>query len=138
MKQLHIYFRNSNYDDYLQEGLITYAQCYENYSKEFEITSFNKYVYRKILWSVIDHLRKERVYHRFHKLDNFENLDFPDKESLNVVELLRDVKFTKVEEIILLDHFINEISLKTLAQKLNVSTRYLRAVRQRLKKKCTE
>lgn len=135
LKKTRIYNSRFDYDDYVQEAFIVYAKCYQTYSDEWNLVSFNKYAYQKIVWSIIDRLRKEQSYTDSHILDDFESLDFHKREMIDIVRMLDGIKLTKYEKRILFDHWINEMPIRVLATDLKVSCRYLREVRKKLKRK---
>lgn len=136
LKKVHIYVTRSDYDDYFQEGMIIYAQTYQNYCQTHDdLSNFRRYVFQKLTWKMLDMLRQEKKYHDFHSLEEFdfqrvaaENI-YADLEFVNIAEL------TKMDKIILQEHFIEEQPLVILAKRYNHSTRNLRYCRNRLLQK---
>lgn len=45
LKRAGIYVTRFDYEDYVQEGFITYAKCFEKYPHEFVLEKFNVYAF---------------------------------------------------------------------------------------------
>ncbi|MFC6322617.1 sigma-70 RNA polymerase sigma factor region 4 domain-containing protein [Companilactobacillus baiquanensis] len=132
LKRVHIYPTRIDYEDYFQEAVIIYALGYE---KAQEQNNPQVYLYQSLVWKLTDLLRKEKVYKEFHSLEEF---DFQRVESKEILNLIKDVdlnNFTKIEIILLQEHFINQESLVILAKRYNCSTRNLRYWRSKLRDK---
>lgn len=137
LKRAGVYHTRIDYEDFVQEGFITYAKCFVGYSREFDLEKFNIYAFQKIVWSTLDLLRKEQMYTQRFILESFEQKDYPKKQAINILELLQyeNLKLSNLEREILLKHMINQVPLSEMSKKYEVSDRYLRRVRKNLKAK---
>lgn len=70
-------------------------------------------------------------------LDSFEQNDYSENESIDVMELLQNrcKNLNEFEYQILVSHFIEKVPLVDIAKQYSVSDRYLRKVRNNLRKK---
>lgn len=136
LKRVHIYTTRVDYDDYFQEAMILYAETYNKYCQDKkDLTKFNSYVYQKLTWRLTDMLRREQKYYDFHSLEEFDFQRIPEKQVLADLDFLKLSELSYLELAILQEHFIQEESLVTLAQRYNHTTRSLRYCRSKLLKK---
>ena len=136
MKRLHIFVTNKDYQDYLQEARIIFAETYQTYHlQKRDPDKFKVYVFQKLLWRMTDLLRQEQKYQSLHSL---EQLDFARVEQVQFDEYFDGLEIdclSDYEKELFYDCFVAEISLKTLANKYNCTARNLRYHRNLIKEK---
>ncbi len=136
LKRVHIFPTRFDYDDYFQEAVIIYAQTYEKYRQSgADLTKFNLYIFQRLTWRLTDMLRQEKKYTETHDLAEFDFQRIPDSMVLGTLDFIEWNELTSLEKEILQDHFINGLSLVTIAKRYNHTTRSLRYHRNGLLKK---
>jgi hypothetical protein len=136
LKKVHIYVTRSDYDDYFQEAMIIYAKTYQNYCQTHDdLSNFGRYVFQKLTWKMLDMLRQEKKYHDFHSLEEFDFQRVPEENVYADLDFVNIAELTKMDRIILQEHFIEEQPLVILAKRYNHTTRNLRYCRNRLLQK---
>ncbi|WP_125768824.1 sigma-70 family RNA polymerase sigma factor [Companilactobacillus furfuricola] len=139
LKKLHIYQTNNNYQDYVQEAMIIFAQAYVDYvDQEQDLEKFNVYIYQKLSWRLTDMLRKEQRFFNVHSLEVF---DFERvKEELSDL-FLDDIDLSclnEFEQKLFFDLFIDEIPIKFLTKKYGCTARNLRYHRDSIRQKMSK
>ncbi|MDO1604754.1 sigma-70 family RNA polymerase sigma factor [Lactobacillus sp. YT155] len=135
LKKVNIYRNRFDYEDYVQEAMIIYAKCFCKYPPKLQEIDFNKYAYQKIVWSMLDLLRKECRYKEIHVLDNYEELEFGYEDCFDLIGMFEKIKLSHLERKVLVEHLLNRTPLTDLAIKLGVTARYLRKIRNNIKLK---
>lgn len=138
LKRAGVRYYSQNHQDYFQDGLLTYAIMWEQ--TEFDdIEQFNRYAYQKIVWQTLDSLRREQFGKELIKNDEDILLEMEaDGQGYNeiVMELHRIwPQLSYLESQVLGQHLLKQIKLTELAKELEVSDRYLRIIRCKLRNK---
>lgn len=131
MKRVHIYPSRVDYDDYFQEAVIIYAQTY---AKKVAQDNFNVYVYQQLVWKLTDMLRREKKYYDVHSLEEFDFNRVPQNEVSDLINIF-DQGLSRLELVLLQEHFIYGESLSQIAQRYGYSARNLRYWRSKLRSK---
>ncbi|AKP67239.1 sigma-70 family RNA polymerase sigma factor [Companilactobacillus ginsenosidimutans] len=135
LKRLHIYQTNDNYQDYVQEARIIFAESFVEYSQtDTDLDKFNVYIFQKLIWRMTDLLRKEQRFSDVHSLEVF---DF-ERVKLDQAEFFEELDLdclSEFEKKLFYDAFIAEISIPKLARIYGCSDRNLRYHRDAIKAK---
>lgn len=106
LKAAHVRPDYHLYDDLFQEGLIVYAEMFEELATDKARTEIDKLSFKKVLWQTLNRLkRKQRVCER--NTDMNEAYDLGEEAYWNnLVVLKQEVnKLSKMEQVIFYDHF---------------------------------
>lgn len=139
--------RSFDYEDYIQDGLITYALFIDNNSKRdngVKLTSdeVNRLAFRKIVWQTIDALRRQKF---LSDISDFSlDEDFSEKEeSFNNGSFKYVILYTQIDEafnrlnnfdrIILTEHFLRGKKLKDISTTYGVSLQTVTRARKRVR-----
>lgn len=136
MKRLHIFPTNDDYQDYIQEAIIIYAESFQEYvENNNDLDKFNVYIFQKLIWRMTDFLRLEQKYSDANSLEVF---DFDRVEQKNAVQFFEEVDLeclTEFEKQFFFDCFIQEIALTELTEKYHCGVRNLRYYRNSIREK---
>lgn len=136
LKRVHIFVTRVDYEDYFQEAMILYAQTYVKYRQnEDNLSKFNRYVFQKLTWRLTDMLRQEKRYHDIHSLEEFDFQRVPETLIIADLSFVNIDELSKIEKVILQEHFIEGQSLVILSERYNHTSRGLRYCRNRLLQK---
>lgn len=147
VKAAGVFPRSFNYEDYIQDGLITYAMFIDNNSKRdngVKLTSdeVNRLAFRKIVWQTIDALRRQKF---LSDISDFSlDEDFSEKEeSFNNGSFKYVILYTQIDEafnrlnnfdrIILTEHFLRGKKLKDISATYGVSLQTVTRARRRVR-----
>jgi hypothetical protein len=141
IKRAGVWRQHQDYDDFLQEALLVYAQTYQQYPGDPEHDpDFLPYVFQRVCWRTTDLLRYQQR-RQMAGLPPELPGKLPDFSEHSVVLLLLNQmtqQSSPVDQLIIRNHFILGQPLSTLATKYQLSPRTLRArrgfLRQRLAK----
>ncbi|MGY3765885.1 sigma-70 family RNA polymerase sigma factor [Vagococcus vulneris] len=129
LKRCHIRPHHPEFEDHLQTSRIVLIESYREFIAENKsLSAFHNYVYQRIYWEIIDTIRKEA--RRQAVLETNDDLpettrivaDF-DEETIAVSELIDTLAphLTEHEKIYLRESYVNDLSIKELAKKYQVS-----------------
>lgn len=136
LKRGHIVLGQTIFDDALQESYLLYAQTWAH--SQLELKQFNPFIFQKIVWRALDWWRAQAA-HRQIIHDSFLPQQLTvNATTANIIDHWLAVEqlvpqLTKLQLIILQQHFCQGITLKNLAPQLKVSERYLRQQRAHLR-----
>ena len=147
VKAAGVFPRSFDYEDYIQDGLITYAMFIDNNSKRdngVKLTSdeVNRLAFRKIVWQTIDALRRQKF---LSDISDFSlDEDFSEKEeSFNNGSFKYVILYTQIDEafnrlnnfdrIILTEHFLRGKKLKDISATYGVSLQTVTRARRRVR-----
>lgn len=147
VKAAGVFPRSFDYEDYIQDGLITYAMLIDNNSKRdngVKLTSdeVNRLAFRKIVWQTIDALRRQKF---LSDISDFSlDEDFSEKEeSFNNGSFKYVILYTQIDEafnrlnnfdrIILTEHFLRGKKLKDISATYGVSLQTVTRARRRVR-----
>lgn len=147
VKAAGVFPRSFDYEDYIQDGLITYAMFIDNNSKSdngVKLTSdeVNRLAFRKIVWQTIDALRRQKF---LSDISDFSlDEDFSEKEeSFNNGSFKYVILYTQIDEafnrlnnfdrIILTEHFLRGKKLKDISATYGVSLQTVTRARRRVR-----
>ncbi len=132
IKAAGVYPRFSEYEDYVQEGLITFAKMIDELGwTKIDRADLYRLAFKKIMWQTIDHLRK--VKHQAELItqlaDNSEEEDWISQEILeaDLELLLQELKsdLTENERLLLEMHVLAGFKLTELVKLYSISYRTL-------------
>ena len=147
VKAAGVFPRSFDYEDYIQDGLITYAMFIDNNSKRdngVKLTSdeVNRLAFRKIVWQTIDALRRQKF---LSDISDFSlDEDFSEKEeSFNNGSFKYVILYTQIDEafnrlnnfdrIILTERFLRGKKLKDISATYGVSLQTVTRARRRVR-----
>ncbi|MBI0106860.1 sigma-70 family RNA polymerase sigma factor [Lactobacillus sp. W8089] len=135
VKRAGVYRSNNLYADLIQEAYLTYAQVWSHSC--LSVAEFQPYIFQRIVWRTQDLLRRER--YRQNHVD-FTDLVLTASQVAEPLfwqtEVQRVVgQLTVLEQKVFWQHLIGGQNLKTLADTLHVSSRYLRKIRAQVRQK---
>ncbi|WP_125607392.1 sigma-70 family RNA polymerase sigma factor [Lapidilactobacillus bayanensis] len=142
VKRAGIWRGSQDYDDFLQEAYLAFAQAYVNYDGDPETDDrFKAYAFRQIVWHVIDLLRRDR-YRQGDILPDFDvigDLATYDSE-VEILLLLQQLAFAgnELDQLIIRDHFLKGYPLAMIAYQQQVTPRALRQHRASLRGQLAE
>lgn len=132
LRSAHVRKDYTNYEDFLQEGILVYAQMLTALTglspKEVDRRSF-----RKIIWHTIDLLRKDQRYSE-HQIGLEQAATVGQSQNWNNKLVLEKeiAKMTKLEQVIFFNNLILQEPISALAPKANVSRGQLQRVKHQL------
>lgn len=135
LKAAHVYPSFSYYEDYLQEGIIVYAQMLEKHADRSQV-EIDKLSFRKIIWYVMDQLRKcQRDSEKCQKMD--ETMEIGENESIDVILFLQEVfpNCSEQEKILLKSHFLQGEKITKISERTGIARRTLQRKKKALKEK---
>lgn len=131
LKRCHIKCHHPEFDDYLQIARLILLETYREFSTtNQDMSGFHNFVYQKIYWQLTDTLRKEaRRTTTQDVIDPYvmDYTDLPttiiDEEAIAVSELISALSpdLTKHERRYLIETYINDLTVKQLAEKYQVN-----------------
>lgn len=138
VKKAGIWRHHQDYDDYLQEAFLAFAQAYVNYPADPDLDEcFLGYAYQHIVWRLTDLMRRQhcRQTDPLPDLGNWTHDDGGDRE-IDLLMTLQELAFDSdsIDQIIIRDHFIKGYSLPVIAYRQQLSTRALRNHRTKLRR----
>ncbi|MGQ5709672.1 sigma-70 family RNA polymerase sigma factor [Lactobacillus sp. PSON] len=139
LKMAHVRREFSYYEDYLQEGVLTYAEVLDKYPV-MERKQIDNLAFRKIIWRTIDQLRKVQKWDEYST--NFDEAFTLASKSCNW-EMLLDFKelvetFNDYERLILFEHLLFQRTITDLVSECGVSRQYLQRIKRSLLEKLRE
>ena len=135
VKRAGVYRSNNLYADLIQEAYLTYAQVWSHSC--LSVAEFQPYIFQRIVWRTQDLLRRER--YRQNHVD-FTDLVLTAPQVAEPLFWQTEVQqvvgqLTVLEQQVFWQHLIEGQNLKTLADTLHVSSRYLRKIRAQVRQK---
>lgn len=136
LKRVHIYPICNNYQDYVQEAMIIFAQAYVDYVEQGQdLEKFNVYIFQKLTWRLTDLLRREERFFNVHSLEVFDFERVKEEVSELFLDDLDLSRLNEFEKQLFFDLFVDELPIKFLAKKYRCTTRNLRYHRDSIRKK---
>lgn len=135
LKAAHVYPSFSYYEDYLQDGIMLYAEMLEKHANMSQ-KEIDKLSFRKIIWYVIDQLRKcQRDSENCQKMD--EMLEIGESKSIDVILFLQEIFPTcsRVERILITNHFLQGEKITKISERTGIARRTLQRSKKALKEK---
>lgn len=132
LKYAHVRQDYTNYEDFLQEGIIIYAQML---SKRAELSrkELDRRSFRKIIWHTIDLLRRDqRVVEHQTELENaFAVSQYSNWN--NYLAMKKELsKMSKLERMLFFDNLVFQKPINALARETGVSRTQLHRVKRGL------
>ncbi|WP_279081730.1 sigma-70 family RNA polymerase sigma factor [Lactobacillus apis] len=130
LKSAHVRMDYTNYEDFLQEGIIIYAEMLTRLANRAR-TEVDRLSFRKIIWHTLDLLRKQkRITEQEIVFDSTEQVGLLDNWN-NHLALEQEIpQLTQVERMLFFDHLLGGQTISALAQKTGIN----RVQLQRLKR----
>ena len=132
LKYAHVRQDYTNYEDFLQEGIITYAHMLtQNQTLPREEVDRNSF--RKIIWRTTDLLRKEQhLCERESELTNLQIVE--DKHNWdNYLALEAELPYlSDIEQKLFLEHLIGREPVQQLSRQIGVSRGQLQRIKSQL------
>lgn len=138
VKRAGIWRGSQDYDDFLQEAYLAFAQAYVNYAGDPNgDDGFKAYAFRHIVWRLIDLLRRNR----YRQGDVLPDLNLiggkaTDEAELDILLSLQQVAFSgnELDQLVIRDHFLKGYPLSVIAYQQQVTPRALRQHRAALRR----
>lgn len=145
LKRCSINYTHRDYDDYIQIGRLALLKAYETFPQEImsdeQFYQFTGFAYRKVYWTLLDQLRKERKQKdemcflpeetealKEFSIQGFE-LDWIDAHSLNeFIAALPPHERCYIEERV-----VNGLSITAIAEKYQTSRKTVYSWRNKVK-----
>lgn len=133
LKKVGVSFIHPDYEDLLQEGLITFAKMVRDFGIDYP--NLHLQVFQRIKWQTIDFLRRDqKINERNEVFDDYDfSLFYENKDIdfwLMIQELSQD--FSQLEMLIFKEHLLNGVTLSRLARENPLSLRQLHRVKKGL------
>ena len=130
LKSAHVRMDYTNYEDFLQEGIIIYAEMLTRLANRAR-TEVDRLSFRKIIWHTLDLLRKQkRITEQEIVFDSAEQVGLPDNWNNHLALEQELPQLTQVERMLFFDHLLGGQTISALAQKTEIN----RVQLQRLKR----
>lgn len=142
VKRAGIWRQSQDYDDFLQEAYLAFAQAYVNYPGDpDQDEGFGAYAFRHIVWRLVDILRRTQ-YRQGEVLPNFDAIKKQasyDSE-IEILLSLQQLAFSgnELDQYVIRDHFLKGYPLAVIAYQQQVTPRALRKHRADLREKLSE
>ena len=116
LKSAHVRLDYTNYEDFLLEGIIVYAEMLTKFTdmKQMEVDRLS---FRKIIWHTIDLLRKDK------QLNNWDN------QLILANEL---TEMSQLERMLFFNHLIEGQTISALARQTGISRVQLQRLKHNL------
>ena len=130
LKSAHVRMDYTNYEDFLQEGIIIYAEMLTMLTGRTR-TEVDRLSFRKIIWHTLDLLRKQkRITEQEIVFDSTEQVGLLDNWNNHLALEQELPQLTQVERMLFFDHLLGGQTISALAQKTGIN----RVQLQRLKR----
>ena len=130
LKSAHVRMNYTNYEDFLQEGIIIYAEMLTRLANRAR-TEVDRLSFRKIIWHTLDLLRKQkRITEQEIVFDSTEQVGLLDNWNNHLALEQELPQLTQVERMLFFDHLLGGQTISALAQKTGIN----RVQLQRLKR----
>ena len=130
LKSAHVRMDYTNYEDFLQEGIIIYAEMLTRLVNRAR-TEVDRLSFRKIIWHTLDLLRKQkRITEQEIVFDSTEQVGLLDNWNNHLALEQELPQLTQVERMLFFDHLLGGQTISALAQKTGIN----RVQLQRLKR----
>ena len=130
LKSAHVRMDYTNYEDFLQEGIIIYAEMLTRLANRAR-TEVDRLSFRKIIWHTLDLLRKQkRITEQEIVFDSTEQVGLLDNWNNHLALEQELPQLTQVERMLFFDHLLGGQTISALAQKTGIN----RVQLQRLKR----
>ena len=130
LKSAHVRMDYTNYEDFLQEGIIIYAEMLTRLTNRAR-TEVDRFSFRKIIWHTLDLLRKQkRITEQEIVFDSAEQVGLLDNWNNHLALEQELPQLTQVERMLFFDHLLGGQTISALAQKTGIN----RVQLQRLKR----
>ena len=130
LKSAHVRMDYTNYEDFLQEGIIIYAEMLTRLAGRTR-TEVDRLSFRKIIWHTLDLLRKQkRITEQEIVFDSTEQVGLLDNWNNHLALEQELPQLTQVERMLFFDHLLRGQTISALAQKTGIN----RVQLQRLKR----
>ena len=133
LKAAHVRPDYHLYEDLLQEGVILYAEMLRKKKKKKTRTEIDKLSFKKLLWHIIDTLRREqRVCERNTAIDKAYDLGEAAAWD-NLVALKNEAKkLSHLEQVILFEHLLEKKTITQLVEECGVPRITLKRLKKQL------
>ena len=130
LKSAHVRMDYTNYEDFLQEGIIIYAEMLTRLAGRTR-TEVDRLSFRKIIWHTLDLLRKQkRITEQEIVFDSTEQVGLLDNWNNHLALEQELPQLTQVERMLFFDHLLGGQTISALAEKTGIN----RVQLQRLKR----
>lgn len=137
IKAAGIYHYRMDYQDFVQDGIINYANVYHKYAPQEEMTKINQLAFQKIKWQALDQLRKQ-MRQSVEVMTTDEQWElFQDNNSFDISEIINQLSFSTQDKKRLIAIFDSGYTMVDLAKKENISTKHLQRLKQELRRQLT-
>lgn len=150
LRECHVTRNHPDYDDFVQIGRIKLVEAYESFPKklcsEEHYYQFTGYAYQRILWAVLDKLRKDgKRYSNENGLsENYLSI-LPSESNINEEDVLLSELFqsmlhslNKREQEYLISAVIYRLNITDIARKYGVSRKTVYQWKRRISEKLKE
>lgn len=133
LKAAHVYRSYDEYEDFLQDGVLIYAEMLGKYGDKDD-AEVDKLSFRKIVWHTLDELRKIQRTEE-HNSDIELTFDLHTEEQdwdlqLTLQERMRGMN--KMKQMIFVQHLMGQISLVELSARWGYPRRSLQRAKKEL------
>lgn len=137
VKRAGIWRQSQDYDDFLQEAYLAFAQAYVNYPEDPEQDEgFKSYAFRHIVWRIVDLLRRNRYRQGevLPDLGRWQGTATYDAQ-VEIMLALQDLATSDnlLDQLVIRDHFLKGYPLTVIAYQQQVTPRALRQHRAKLR-----
>ena len=130
LKYAHVRMDYTNYEDFLQEGIIIYAEMLTRLAGRTR-TEVDRLSFRKIIWHTLDLLRKQkRITEQEIAFDSAERVGLLDNWNNHLALEKELAQMTQTELMLFFDHLLGGQTISALAEKTGIN----RVQLQRLKR----
>lgn len=133
LKAAHVYRSYDEYEDFLQDGVLIYAEMLEKYGDK-EPAEVDKLSFRKIIWHTLDELRKiQRAEERNSDVEVAFDLHAEEQDwdlQLLLQERMRGM--SEVKQLIFAQHLVGQMTLVELSAQSGYPRRSLQRAKKEL------
>ena len=130
LKSAHVRMDYTNYEDFLQEGIIIYAEMLTRLTGR-KRTEVDRLSFRKIIWHTLDLLRKQkRITEQEIVFDSAEQVGLLANWNNHLALEKELAQMTQTELMLFFDHLLGGRTISALAEKTGIN----RVQLQRLKR----
>ena len=147
LKKLGVSRMHSDYDDFVQQGLLKLMEAYETFPQDLEqaefLYQFTGFAYKKVQWHMLDLLRKQqrKWANEMSWPEDLEknqpDMHAPFEQAYQEMDLLKEMLplLTKNEQVYLLDAVVHRLSVTEIAKKQEVSRKTVYQWKKRVAEK---
>ncbi|MER2227438.1 MAG: sigma-70 family RNA polymerase sigma factor [Carnobacterium sp.] len=147
LKKLGVNRNHSDYDDFVQQGLLKLVEAYETFPKDLEqaeyLYQFTGFAYTKVRWKMLDLLRKQQRKWESEMpwpedfVKQQPDTHLPFEQAYQEMDLLKEMLplLTKNEQAYLVDTVVTRLSVTEIAKKQGVSRKTVYQWKKRVAEK---